>query len=242
MDESRVTALSVGHGDAILLQWTEGAAKWTCLVDGGQSPGELLKCLESEGVENIDLLVATHLDSDHLDGLMGVVGKKKIGAYWGPALPAFARHRWLFGHRGTEAVRRGEALEAVLAAEGVHDILYPLEGYISSPLNGRASVSVTSPPSRLIRRLLTGADVAALLVEERTPMGWMLERERPLSLDEPQYLEHVDEALTRAALTPQEVRDALRRELDAPEGLSSLVAEWIRMTEKSRRSRCDALQ
>ena len=61
-------------------------------------------------------------------------------------------------------------------------------------------------------------------------MGWMLEPEPPRSLDVPQYLEHLDEALTRAALTPQDVPDALRRELDPPEGLSSLVAEWSKRT------------
>jgi beta-lactamase superfamily II metal-dependent hydrolase len=57
--ELRLTALGVGHGDALLVRWDDLATDthWSCLVDGGKSPGMLLRKLESADVKKIDLLV-----------------------------------------------------------------------------------------------------------------------------------------------------------------------------------------
>jgi beta-lactamase superfamily II metal-dependent hydrolase len=165
-----VTALGVGHGDAILIEWNGDVVdkQWTCLIDGGGSPKGLQQRLEAREVKHIDLLILSHLDSDHVGGLNGLEQFVSIGSYWGPALPAFARHQWLFGSRGTTAIERGQALETALSRTGV-EILYPLEGYASAPIPDRIHLSVLSPAARLIGTLLTSDDVSDLVSSEPMP-------------------------------------------------------------------------
>ena len=62
IDESvRVTFLDVGQADAILIRSSEGQ---TALVDAGRSSP--VPALKELGVEQIDLLVATHPHADHI--------------------------------------------------------------------------------------------------------------------------------------------------------------------------------
>lgn len=80
--------------------------------------------------------------TDHAGGLIGLAEKARIKAYWGPCLPAFNRHLWLFGERGADAILRGLRLEETLQSQGVQ-MLYPLEGFASvrSPAPWRRSRS-----------------------------------------------------------------------------------------------------
>jgi len=64
----RVTFLDVGQGDAVLLQAPEGQ---TALIDAG--PGDIVPLLRELGVEEIDLMVATHPHADHIGGMRGVI-------------------------------------------------------------------------------------------------------------------------------------------------------------------------
>ena len=64
-DELRVHMLDVGQGDSILIIAPGGK---TALVDAG-NPGngkKILAALQREGVQQIDLLVATHAHADHI--------------------------------------------------------------------------------------------------------------------------------------------------------------------------------
>lgn len=76
-----VTYLDVGQGDAILIQ-TPQRHVW--LVDGGGVPGFLktdydvgekvvVPALASQGIDEIDVLVITHPDEDHIKGLGAVL-------------------------------------------------------------------------------------------------------------------------------------------------------------------------
>lgn len=64
-----VDVLDVGQGDAILLR----AANRTVLVDGGPSEARTWEQLRRLGVEQLDLVVATHPHADHVGGLTEVV-------------------------------------------------------------------------------------------------------------------------------------------------------------------------
>ncbi len=64
-----IAALPIGQGDAILSRWRDGDRHWTWLIDGGECRKKLQASLASEGVGHLDLLVVTHLDSDHIKGL-----------------------------------------------------------------------------------------------------------------------------------------------------------------------------
>ncbi len=78
--------LDVGHGDALLARM--GGAE--VLVDGGRpEKGEaVVRALRALGVEALEVLVATHPDSDHYGGLLRVVEEVPIGlALLSPAFP-----------------------------------------------------------------------------------------------------------------------------------------------------------
>ncbi len=75
----QVTFLDIGHGDAIFVRTSAGK---TILIDaGGQSnlgnfdPGEriVLPFLRFMGVNSLDVVVATHMDQDHIGGLVMVL-------------------------------------------------------------------------------------------------------------------------------------------------------------------------
>jgi len=72
----RVTFLDVGQGDAVLLQAPEGQ---TALVDAGR--GDVVPLLREMGVEQIDLLVATHPHADHIGGMAGVIQSMPVRFY-----------------------------------------------------------------------------------------------------------------------------------------------------------------
>ncbi len=64
----RITFLDVGQADAIVIQAPEGR---TALVDAGRrSPVNAIRAL---GVEEIDLVVATHAHADHIGGMADVL-------------------------------------------------------------------------------------------------------------------------------------------------------------------------
>jgi competence protein ComEC len=68
----RVHFLNVGQGDAILIQSSPGG---TALIDGGpRSAGPaVVAYLREQGVEHLDLLIATHAHEDHIGGLINVL-------------------------------------------------------------------------------------------------------------------------------------------------------------------------
>lgn len=171
----QIIPLNVGHGDATLFKLETINKKWTCLIDGGKNQEKLLEHLNKHTISEIDLLVLTHYDTDHVGGLIGLANKITIHNYWGPALSAFKRYLWLFGKRGKEAVERGMELESSLRANNIQ-ICYPLEGYSSSPLNNHhVKLSVLSPPARLINRLISGDDVEVLFNQYPMPLAWLLQ-------------------------------------------------------------------
>ena len=76
----KVFFLDVGQGDAVFIRSPSGS---TVLVDGGGMPGYLqqgydpgqdtvLPFLRSRGIDRLDLIINTHPDEDHLDGLEDV--------------------------------------------------------------------------------------------------------------------------------------------------------------------------
>ena len=83
-----MTALDVGHGDAISLSLPEGQ---TVLVDGGGIPfasldtGEnvVLPFLLHRSIRRLDVVVITHADFDHIGDLLSLVEEIPIGEIWG---------------------------------------------------------------------------------------------------------------------------------------------------------------
>jgi beta-lactamase superfamily II metal-dependent hydrolase len=96
----KVAFLDAFHGDCAVITFDENGKQACIVIDGGQKKDaakRLAAYLKSEKVEVIDLLVATHIDNDHIYGLVHFLklhtgkvkdwnrGKEKcIRYYWGP--------------------------------------------------------------------------------------------------------------------------------------------------------------
>jgi beta-lactamase superfamily II metal-dependent hydrolase len=73
----KLTFIDVGQGDSILIQ---NNSDFEILVDGGRkSAGEnVLAYLRENGVDELEVMIATHADSDHIGGLIKVIEAKDI--------------------------------------------------------------------------------------------------------------------------------------------------------------------
>ncbi|MEK7847529.1 MAG: ComEC/Rec2 family competence protein, partial [Chloroflexota bacterium] len=75
----RIAFLDVGQGDAILIQTPSGVK---VLIDGGPNPQLLAQRLGEQlpfGERDIDLVIISHPQADHLAGLLGVVPRYSVG-------------------------------------------------------------------------------------------------------------------------------------------------------------------
>lgn len=208
----KVELINVGHGDALLLQWTsaEGSTS-TILIDGGPLVGgqRIKETLDRIGAATINLAVLSHCDADHVDGLLayaGSDGRAAIDRYWGPCLPAFRRHSWLFPTRIKRGLDKVEALQKALGAHCA--ISWPVEGATWTSPDGGLSIKALSPAGRLIERLLLGDDSLGLFLEQPTPLGWLLDetRERPPTEDPFADLRF---AISTGEITPERVPENL---------------------------------
>jgi competence protein ComEC len=67
----QIAACDIGQGDAVVVRDGDRYA----LVDVGPDPAALAACLDTLGIDRIDLLVLTHYDRDHVGGIDAVIGR-----------------------------------------------------------------------------------------------------------------------------------------------------------------------
>lgn len=126
--------LDVGQGDSVLIRLPRGVA---VLIDGGGTPfsdfdvGEriVLRALRALGVRRLDAVVATHPDTDHIEGLVTVLERYSVGLLiTGPPsdAPLDLRLRAVAERRGVPVheARRGERL-AIAGGRYSFDVLHP---------------------------------------------------------------------------------------------------------------------
>jgi competence protein ComEC len=70
----QIASCDVGQGDATLIR----SANQTMLIDAGRDPEPIAKCLEALGVNQVDVLLLTHFDADHVGGLAGVLERAQV--------------------------------------------------------------------------------------------------------------------------------------------------------------------
>ena len=77
-DQLIVNFLDVGQGDSILIQTPHGR---TVLIDGGPGSSLLERLNEATSfwMKDIDMIVSTHPDLDHLEGLVEIVERYEVG-------------------------------------------------------------------------------------------------------------------------------------------------------------------
>lgn len=139
--------LDVGQGDSTLIQTPE----LRVLVDGGGTPrGDYdlsrttVPALHSLGVHALDVVVATHSDSDHIEGLAGVLRAMPVGELWighhDPDSSSLADLLAVAEERGVPVreVRRGDVAQAGRLRL---DVLWP-QGHVWSTEPNENSVAL----------------------------------------------------------------------------------------------------
>lgn len=78
-----VHIIDVGQGDSILIQTPN---KTNILVDGGDEDSSIIikKFLKSKKVKNIDIIIATHPDTDHIGSLDAIIDKFDVSKVYLP--------------------------------------------------------------------------------------------------------------------------------------------------------------
>ncbi len=138
----RMTAIDVGHGDAIVVQLPAGQ---TMLVDTGGSrqrarssaelvARQLAPTLSQLGVASIDVLVITHADADHIGSARALASRVPVGELW---LTRSALATDVGARLAGDLVRRGRAVR--IAEQGADVSL------------GGAGLSVVWPPTDALR-------------------------------------------------------------------------------------------
>ena len=120
----RVSFLSIGQGDATLLQHGSRAI----LVDTGPPEGLVVGRLEEAGIRRLDALVVTHDQADHAGGAAAVLDAIPVGTLvdGGEGPPSPQRRAFL-----AAAARRGVRRIVPSAGEAIHagplrlDVLWP---------------------------------------------------------------------------------------------------------------------
>jgi competence protein ComEC len=79
-----LVACDVGQGDALVLPTGPGQA---ILVDSGREVTGVDRCLDQLGIESLPLVLLSHLDADHADGLAGALTGRSIGVVATGTLP-----------------------------------------------------------------------------------------------------------------------------------------------------------
>ena len=123
----KVNFLDVGQGDAILIQLPTGE---DILVDGGPDDtvltvlGQILPIWDRE----LDLVVATHLDADHITGLVSVLQNYQVGEVLTPAFDSDTAIAKTWGQVMTKAkkINYADATDDYVWGDVTWDTLWPL--------------------------------------------------------------------------------------------------------------------
>lgn len=139
--EVLVDVLDVGQGDAVLIR---GGGK-AVLIDAGPRNGKVADQLRSIGVQQLDLVVATHPHADHIGGMLDVVQGFDIGLYMDNGMPHSTR---MYDTLMTEVEARGlryrtarQGLKLNLGDEASFTVLFPADALLR---NTRSDINSNS--------------------------------------------------------------------------------------------------
>ncbi|AZI42825.1 DNA internalization-related competence protein ComEC/Rec2 [Deinococcus psychrotolerans] len=144
---SEIVYLDVGQGDSSLIR----TPKLTMLIDGGGTPrgdydvgkGTVLPALRAMNVRSLDVMVATHADADHIEGLISVLLGLPVGELWigqrkdDPNLNMLLRAAEA-RHVPVREVRRGDSVQA---GKATFTVLWPT-GKVWSDADNENSVVI----------------------------------------------------------------------------------------------------
>lgn len=171
--------LDVGQGDSTFIAAPDGS---TWLIDAGRNyPRDMGRevvgpYLESAGIDAIDVVVATHPDSDHIGGLAWILenfevgqlltnGQRRDTTTWMEVEESAHRQKV----RLTD-VRRGQRLAAPGGMEAL--VLHPTERWIAGDDTNNASVALWLRYRNMTMALMGDAEIPAEIDIEGAGLAW----------------------------------------------------------------------
>lgn len=159
----KIEMLKAAHGDAILVEYGVPAAPFRILVDGGPHPAypalrERILALPA-GQRRFELLIISHVDTDHIDGIIRLLQDRELGVEIGELWFNGQRHLVPPGEMGGV---QGEFLELLIEDLGLswncrfggEAVVVPASGDLPSfGLPGGASVTLLSPMQKQLKNL-----------------------------------------------------------------------------------------
>lgn len=130
-------ACDIGQGDAVVVR--DGSSH--ALVDTGPDPALLAGCLDSLGIQRLDLLVLTHYDIDHVGGVDAVVGRVDHAVV---GLPETEADREILARlqAGGTSVERGTAGLTGSLGDLDWEVLWPLPDAATMAMGNAGSVTM----------------------------------------------------------------------------------------------------
>ncbi len=175
----QLTAFDAGNGDALLVEVPESGGSWLALIDGGVGrtfQDRVAPYLESRdkghspnNPTGLDLVVCTHIDSDHITGLLALVETAQptgTEAAWWPSTVWHNSFEDIVSHQSTHASRaqslaaiasvpQGERLRRRLREKGI-PLNAPDGQFIRAPRvyrSGSVHIDVLAPDDAAIEKL-----------------------------------------------------------------------------------------
>lgn len=147
-----VTMLDVGQGDGIYISFPDGT---TCLIDGGSTSVKnlgkyrILPYLKYEGVSELDYVIFTHLDEDHMSGMRELT--EMSGTYDGVEIktilfPSIANpdekylEMWKIAEKNGFKVGKIGAGDSLSGEGFTMECLYPVKNSYSEDKNNSSTV------------------------------------------------------------------------------------------------------
>jgi beta-lactamase superfamily II metal-dependent hydrolase len=143
-----VAFLDVGHGDSAVVRFREGHQVRTIVVDGGgpDHPERLLSYLLRNAITTVDLLVASHIDRNHIAGLVPLVESDRVTVhhFWGPGCESTQPS--VSGLRTTDERTYQRIYARVTQRVRPDNMVCPTRGMPLPKLFTDATVTVLNPP------------------------------------------------------------------------------------------------
>ncbi len=142
----KVSFLDIGQGDSILIQSPTGRE---ILIDGGPDRSVLRELGKVLGPldRNLDMVVETHPDKDHIFGLTPVFEQYNVNTFLEPGIPndtnaTFALNDAVAHEKGVEKkiARRGQRI--FIGGGAYMDVLYPYQNDLSQMDTNDGSVTL----------------------------------------------------------------------------------------------------
>lgn len=180
-----ISFLDVGQGDAVLI--SQGNTQ--ILIDGGPSPGVLLRQLAGKMSffdRNIELVVLTHPHADHINGLLGVLRRYDVSQVIFPATgdvlegyDGLAYEEWL-------KLIQEKKIPSTIACEGMSFCLGEANFMILNPQKNLHTGTISDVDNNSIVLELSAGDYNFLLTSDLMWQGELelvLERKiRPVNI------------------------------------------------------------